>query len=86
LDKRYRRPWGNERHWQDERWRCWQIRGGGVSRGNVITSRTRGAREAEWEALTQHEERPCNSDERGWIGQKKQQPTMGGKGNGGWWL
>ncbi len=51
--------------------------------GNSSTSRARGPREAEWEATAQREERPCNRDERQWSGWETQQPTMGGRGNGG---
>jgi hypothetical protein len=48
----------------------------------MITSRTRGTRKVEREAMAQCEERPYNSDERGWSGQKTQQPTMGVRGDG----
>ncbi len=41
-------------------------------------------REAEREVTVQREERPRNSDERGWSGRKTQQATMGVRGNG-WW-
>jgi hypothetical protein len=83
-DKRYGRQWRDERQHRDERWRCWQIGGAGMSRGNATTSQTRGMREAEQEATEQREERPCNSNERGWSGWKTQQPTMGGRGDEGW--
>ncbi len=68
-----------------------------MRRGNAPTIRTKGRqynnqpkrgprpREVEWEATAQRGERPCNSDERQWSGRKMQQPTMGGRGNGGWW-
>ncbi len=36
--------------------------------------------------VAQREDRLCNSNERQWNRQKTQQPTMGGRGNGGWWL
>jgi hypothetical protein len=50
----------------------------------MTTSRTRGAREEEEEAKAQREERPCNSDERGWSRRKTQQPTMEVIGDA-WW-
>ncbi len=45
----------------------------------------RGLREAERKATAQGEERLRNSDERQQSGWKTQQPTMGERGDGGWW-
>jgi hypothetical protein len=53
---------------------------------DAATIRTRGLREAKREAAAKHEERPHNSNERQWSRRKMQQPTMGRRGNGGWWL
>ncbi len=32
----------HQRQWRNERWRCWQMGGSSVRRGNVTTSQTRG--------------------------------------------
>ncbi len=56
-----------------------------MSRGDATTSWTRGLRKVEREATIQQEERPSNRVERGQSGRKTKQPTMAGRGNGGWW-
>jgi hypothetical protein len=57
----------------------------GQEGGNATTSRIRGPREVEWEAMVQREERPRYSNERWRSGQKAQhiQPWAGEAMEGG---